>query len=235
MKQYLKNSPFASILRTEFGRISRQDQLRVIKDLAVLNNVDLVHLKEPSKFFLDYDIDQFSFGLDRPCIIESIYPCRFESSSWRIDLNGSTKLYTCLPDSIEDLGYFGSKYRFQARLTQEDEQTCIQIGNLNFPLDGEQMSQLMGLMNQDLVIALNAQDFELSKKQKSGFLKINLLKQSFRCGKWLQSFEIHEQVLTRSTTTRSRTPFLFLRPDLKSSWIFSADSRKLVHPANHDS
>ena len=110
----------------------------------------------------------------------------------------------------------------------------MKIGNLGFPLDGEQMSQLMGLMNQDLVIALSAQDFEIAKKHKSGFLKINLLKQSFRCGKWLQSFEINDQVLTRSSQNRSRTPFLFLRPDLKSSWIFSADSRKLVYPSNHN-
>ena len=73
LKQYLASSPFSSILRTEFGRISKQDQLRVIKDLAILSRVDLLHLKEPSKFFLDHDVDQFSFSVDRPCIIESFY------------------------------------------------------------------------------------------------------------------------------------------------------------------
>ena len=83
------------------------------------------------------------------------------------------------------------------------------IGNLNFPLDGEQMSHLMGLMNQDLVIAFNSEDFELSKKQKNGFLKIDLFKQTFRGGRWQQSFEIDNQILTRSTSIRSRTPFYF--------------------------
>jgi len=232
LKQYLKDSPFASILRTKFGRISRQDQLRVIKDLAILSDVDVIHLKEPSRFFLDYDIDQFTFGLDRPCVIESIQHCRFKSASWRIGIDGSINLQKCLPESIEDLVYFDSKCRFQAQLLQEDKQTCMKIGNLNFPLDSEQLSQLMGLMNQDLVIALNAQDFEVSKKQKSGFLKINIIKQSFRCGKWLQSLEVHDQILTRSSNSRSRTPFLYLRPDLRSSWIFSADSRKLVYPSS---
>lgn len=232
LKQYLASSPFSSLLRTEFGRISKQDQLRVIKDLAILSRVDLLHLKEPSKFFLDHDIDQFFFSVDRPCIIESILPCRYSSSSWLINSNGSTNLEKCLPNSIEDLVHFDSKFRFQARLVQEDEQTFMAIGNLNFPLDGEQMSHLMGLMNQDLVIAFNSKDFELSKKQKNGFLKIDLFKQTFRGGRWKQSFEIDNQILTRSTSIRSRTPFLFLRPDLRSCWIFSADSRKLVYPSN---
>ena len=232
LKQYLQNSPFASILRTRFGRISKQDQLRVIKDLANLLRVDFVHFKEPSRFFLDYDIDQFTFGLDRPCVIESIQPCRFKSSSWRVGIDGSINLQKCLPESIEDLVYFDSKFRFQTRLKQENDETIMVIGNLNFSLDSEQMSQLMGLVNQDLVIALHANDFEVSKKQKNGFLKINLINQTFRCGRWLQSFEIQNQILTRSTVNRSRTPFLFLRPDLQYSWIFSAETRRLVFPAD---
>ena len=232
LKQYLKNSPFASILRTKFKKISKQDQLRVIKDLAILCRVDFVHFKEPSMFFIDHDIDQFAFGLDRPCIIESIQPGRYKSSSWRLDIKGATKLHKCLPESIEDLMFFDSKQRFQASLINAEEETSIAIGSLEFQLDSEQTSQLMGLMNQDLVIAMNAQDFEVSKKQKNGFLKINLIKQSFRCGHWLQSFEIQNQVLTRTSSTRSRTPFLFMRPDLRSCWIFSADSRKILFPAN---
>tara|TARA_Y100000589_G_scaffold202509_1_gene191001 strand:- start:491 stop:1396 length:906 start_codon:yes stop_codon:yes gene_type:complete len=231
LKNYLKNSPFASILRTKFSKISKQDQLRVIRDLAILNQVDFVHFKEPSLFFIDNDIDQFAFGLDRPCIIESIQPCRYKSSSWRLDSKGATNLQQCLPESIEDLAFFDSKQRFQATLIKEKEETFMVIGNIEFQMDSEQVSQLMGLFNQDLVIAMNAQDFEISKKQKNGFLKIDIIKQSFRCGHWLQSFAIQNQVLTRTATARSRTPFLFIRPNLRSCWIFSAESRKILFPA----
>ena len=51
LKQYLASSPLRLYCEQNSARISKQDQLRVIKDLAILSRVDLLHLKEPSKFF----------------------------------------------------------------------------------------------------------------------------------------------------------------------------------------
>lgn len=234
LKEFLTGSPFTSLLRTSFSRLSRQDQLRIIRDIAILNDVDLVHFKDPLDWFMSIDLDHFLMGIRKPAVVESTKPCRLLSACWRIDATGTTKLTNKLPETLESVEMFDSKQRFHVKIQQNQEGPVLQLENLSFPLDNDQTLKLMGMMNQSLVMVANANDFEISKKIKPGFLKIDMIQQSFRGGRWLQSFSIQDQTLTRFSDHRARTPFLFIRPDLDRCWIFSADTRKRIYPKDGD-
>lgn len=234
LKKYLSDSPFSSILRTLFGKLSRQDQLRVIGDLSNLSEIDFIHLKNPQSDFLIDDLDHFLLGLQRPAIIETMEPCRFKSASWRIDDLEMIDLRNCLPETLDMVDVFATKQRFAVKLVQTDEGPSLNIGDLSFLLENEQAVKVMGIMNQQLVMAANSGDFEVSRKQKKGFLKIDILQQSFRGGHWMQQFKIQNQILTRISHQRARTPFLFIRPNLDQCWLYSVESRKRVFPSDFD-
>ena len=233
LKKYLSNSPFSSILRTKFGKLSRQDQLRIIGDLAILSEIDCLHFKNPQRNFLIDDLDHFLLSLQRPAIVETMEPCRLKSASWRIDDLEMIDLKNCLPENLDKVDIFASKQRFIVQLIQTNEGPSLNIGDLNFLLENEQAVKVMGIMNQQLVMTADSADFEVSRKPKKGFLKMDI-QQSFIGGRWLQQFKLQNQVLTRMSYQRARTPFLFIRPNLDHCWLYSVESRKRVFPSDFD-
>ena len=236
LKKRLEGSSFIPVLKRRVKDLSPVDQMKVLANTVLFRNPTIVHFKMPSNFLSSFN----------PGLVELLlrYLVTLEGSVlWEDTKNGFESYFSHflslmnqdnkLPSRLEELSLFEPLpfHPFRTQIKATGSNLSFEVGDIALNIDGDEFPSLLGLVNQDLILCLNEESFDTSKKERKDHLKVDLLTQNKKGLFYYQTFYFESIPMRVKSNRRSATPFIFVKLNLHRIYLFHPHTGERLFPA----
>lgn len=235
LKDFLVNSPFVPILKSQFSSLFQTEQVQIICALFNLSDVNSVHVKYPECFLSGSNLHALFLGLSQlniKLIWEgTLFPnhCDFDFYG---DIQGVRHDHSLPKSPANAQNYFGEEtYFLHGSFTSTEDNFLCKFGKLEFELSNDDKLLFLGLMNHNILFSFIPSQFSFHPKEKKGTIKCEFIRQYKRAKIHYAHISFKGIPLLVKSSKKFATPFIFVNPNLSESLIFHKEKDQLLFPS----